>query len=133
MSAITQRIEKRNAYGIQWKIMLALAVVTIICSWIYLHITGNSSIYIDYLFIWPAIAAVYSILIYLLPELQSRVSNISVCLGILMVIAGSLWRGLLEVDSVASEYILYLFMGGMALFLFGVIFALLSGAWKLRC
>jgi hypothetical protein len=113
--------------------MLTFAILTVIASLTYLHISGSSSMYISYLFIWPAIAAVYSVLIYLLPELRSMISNVCVFIGIIMVMAGSVWRGILDVDTVSSQYILYLFMGGMTLFLFGVVFALLSGAWKLRC
>jgi|GEM_PF-2432535 len=124
---------RKKPYSMQWKIMLAFAVATAAGSIIYVNASDISSFYMDYLFVWPAIGAVYSGLIYLLPELRSRLSNGCVCFGVLLIMAGSIWRGVLGTDTVTSQMVIYMFGAGMMLFLAGIIVALLCGAWKLRC
>jgi hypothetical protein len=113
--------------------MLAFSAVTAAGSMAYIYASNISSFYLDYLFVWPAIGAVYSGLIYLLPELRSRLSNGCVCTGVLLIMAGSLWRGVIGTDTVTSQLVIYMFVVGMMLFLAGIIVALLCGAWKLRC
>ena len=133
MSESTKNIIARRSYSRQWKILLTFAILTEAASIFYLRSSSSSVFYIDYLFIWPLIGAVYSGLVYLLPELQGRLSNVLVCLGLMIVMIGSAWKGMVDTDTVASQYLTYVFMGGMMMFLAGVVLSLLSGAWKLRC
>lgn len=133
MSAITRKFINKRPYSMQWKAMLVFTVITAVGSSMYRYASGSSFYYIEWLFIWPAIAAVYSGLVYILPELQSKLSNLCVCTGLLMVMAGCIWRGVTVSNTMTSQYIMYLFMAGMMLFLLGIIISLLWGAWKLRC
>ncbi|NLD10242.1 MAG: hypothetical protein GX671_00580 [Clostridiales bacterium] len=135
MEAVKQNNKKRirKPYSVQWKFMTAVAVVTILGTTVYEYNTDSHSFYIDNLFIWPAIAAVYSGLAYLLPELQSRLSNGLVCLGIILVMIGFVCRGVLGTYTASAPYILYMLMGGLPMFLAGIFIALLTGAWKLHC
>jgi hypothetical protein len=130
---VQNNVMRKKPYSMQWKIMLAVTLVTAAGSMAYVDTSGTSSFYIDYLFVWPAIAAVYSGLIYLLPELRSRTSNIFVFSGVMLIMAGSVWRGVIETDTVSSQVVIYIFGAGMMLFLVGIVVSLLCGAWKLRC
>lgn len=135
MEAVKQNNKKRirKPYSVQWKLMTAVAVITIVGTTVYEYNTDSQSFYIDYLFVWPAIAAVYSGLVYLLPELQSRLSNGLVCLGIILVMIGFVGRGIYGAYTASAPYILYMLMGGLTMFLVGIFVALLTGAWKLHC